>query len=452
VARDALREIERRAGAAQAAGAASRIERFFHQARTRTGLKRLVDKEPDWLESVLPALVRSSLVSGLLAHQPSLVDFLPRKGGIWSDFSAWLDRAQSIVRGCAGYEEAVEWIRRLKNERMLLLALTDLQGGLHVRELMGELSLLADFVVQTTLDCIARHVAGSTDLPLAVLGLGKLGSRELGYYSDLDLMFVYEPDKAGEQERIPERIVRLIQRFMRMLSTPLQEGPGYEIDAELRPTGNYGPLVVTRQKWESYYAREADLWEVQALLRMRRVAGDERLGKHLEEYAASLCYSPRTPSGVWPRLCHLRARMEEERAQERQGAINMKLGPGGLADLEFLVQGHQLILGHENRILRGGAFSDMLLEVLRSCGLAEESVRALHSVYYTYRSLEQRLQHLSNVRSAHLTGEQLQAMTDRGLWPPEQRLLAVEGWTDLLQMRRRVREVWKRTCDAKEGS
>jgi glutamate-ammonia-ligase adenylyltransferase len=408
-----------------------------------------VDSEPDWLGTVAHALARSSLVSGLLAHQPSLVDVLPSKGAIWSDFSQWRDRAVNIVWDCASYEEAVEWIRRLKNERMLLLALTDLQGGMPVRELMRELSLLADFTVQATLNRIALHVAGTADLPLAVLGLGKLGSRELGYYSDLDLMFVYEPGpgEGGQEERIPERIVRLIQRLMRMLSTPLQEGPGYEIDAELRPTGNYGPLVVTRQKWESYYAREADLWEIQALLRMRRVAGDERLGRQLEEFAARICYASRAPSAVWPRLCHLRKRMEQERAQEKRDAVNMKLGPGGLADLEFLVQGHQLLSAHETPILRTGAFPDMLQEVLRSRGVAEESVRTLTAVYETYRTLEQRLQHLNNMRSSHLNREQLQALMDRGLWPAAQRLHPLEEWEDLLLMRRRVREVWNETCD-----
>jgi glutamate-ammonia-ligase adenylyltransferase len=142
------------------------------------------------------------------------------------------------------------------------------------------------------------------------------------------------------------------QAALSRLHTPLQEGPGYAVDVRLRPTGNVGPLVVTRASWEDYYTREADIWELQALLRARAVAGPEEFRQWLDQRAQQICYQQREAATVWPRLCHLRQRMQLERSDERSDLVDLKLGMGGLADVEFLVQAHQLLLGHQRQELR----------------------------------------------------------------------------------------------------
>ena len=144
------------------------------------------------------------------------------------------------------------------------------------------------------------------DLPLSVLGMGKLGSGEMSYLSDLDLVFVYAPRTHEPANQIPEEVVRLIQRFMNMLYTPLQEGPGYPMDAQLRPSGTHGPLVVTRKSWLEYYEAQADIWEIQALLRIRHIAGDPELGQWIEDKAGKSAAGKDPLESVWPRICHLR--------------------------------------------------------------------------------------------------------------------------------------------------
>lgn len=423
-----------------------RVERFLLQVTTRPGLQKMINSLPEWLSGLLDGVARSGYIAHLLTHQPGLVDGLTETGETVGLHQEWRDRAQSILAGCTTYEERVEWIRRIKNERTLLLALSDVQESLSHGDLVKQLSDLADFVLQQTLQAVLEHIGQPTDLPLAVLALGKLGSRELGYFSDLDLMFVYDPVSEEDEGRIPEPVVKAIQRFMRMLSIPLQEGPGYEVDAKLRPTGNYGPLAVTRKSWERYYREQADIWEIQALLRLRAVAGDSRLGADLEDEAGKICWQKRRAEEVWPRLCHLRQRMERERSQERDGSLDLKLGFGGIADLEFLSQGGQLLYGYalEGLRLRDGA--QALDRVLHEMGWAMETRGALTASFRAYQALLQRLQLFTSQSASRISRTQLRELRSLGLWPVPEIGHGLETWADLIRMRRRVRHVWSSIC------
>jgi glutamate-ammonia-ligase adenylyltransferase len=425
----------------------SRIERFFRQVASRPGLARMLEAGPQWLDQVIRGILRSGMVASLVSHQPALVEGIASAGGVGQGFEQWRQRGESIIAGCHVFDEAMEWIRRLRNERLLMLALAEQEGAISAERASGELSDLADFVIRHTYEWVRLRVGLAEDLPLAIMALGKLGSREFGYLSDLDLMFVYEPS-GGEQEMIPEKVVRLAQRLMRMLSTPLQEGPGYSVDAELRPSGSYGPLAVTRKSWEQYYTHEADIWEIQALLRLRTVAGDPELGRGLEEKARSLCAVQRSEEDVWPRLCHLRHRMETERGQDGPEAADIKLGYGGVADLEFLVQGGQL-LGCGGEAARGqGSVLRQMEPVLLDLGFSRERTQNLHRILATYRSLEHRLQFDTDRSSPTVTSWRLSSLQQLGLWPPEgEDLFDLRNWTDLTRMRQRVRGCWTPFCE-----
>lgn len=424
----------------------SRLERFLRQASSRTGLARMLDAGPDWLEDVLRGTIRSGMVASLLAHNPALVEGISTAGRVEQGFESWSRRGESILGDCHVYDEAMEWIRRLRNERILMIALAEQKGRLSAEQASEELSSLADFVIRHTYAWVRHRVGLGPDLPLAVLTLGKLGSREFGYLSDLDLMFVYDPPPGEDEEMIPERVVRVIQRLMRMLSTPLQEGPGYVVDAQLRPTGNYGPLTVTRKAWEEYYCREADIWELQALLRLRSVAGNHELGRYLEQLAHRICFVPRPQGEVRSRLCHLRRRMERERSQDRENAIDVKLGYGGVADLEFMVQGAQLILGHASPHLAQRRTSFLVETASRELGFSEQSAANLRLILHTYRSLEHRLQLESNRTSSRVTAAQLQKLQQVGLWPPQEGHSSVNTWEELKALQRRVRNCWSYFC------
>jgi glutamate-ammonia-ligase adenylyltransferase len=268
----------------------------------------------------------------------------------------------------------------------------------------------------------------------------------MNYLSDLDLVFVYDAPEAEESGQIPMEVVRFIQRLMRMLSTPLQEGPGYAVDTRLRPTGNYGPLVVTRQTWWEYYRHQADLWELQALLRARAIVGQDVLCQWLDGEARKLCYQERDPQTVWSRLCHLRQRMQHERSEESDDKVDLKLGLGGLADIEFLVQGHQLLYGHSRPELQTGCIRLALKSLGDQVADATGPFREVLAIFRELRALEHRLQLSSNLTGATVSEAQLSTMRALGLWPPGRGVYIIDQWPDLLRMRRRVRQVFSRWC------
>ncbi len=423
-----------------------RLERYFNLVRKRPGLVKVFASSAPWLADFCMALARSELLSALLAHNPSLVEGVATTERRVPGVDEWERAAEQILGGTRDYEESLEWVRRLKNERFLQLILLDLRGDLDHGAIEKALSALADFVIRKTYEQVLESLHLNKGLSVAVLALGKLGSREMTYLSDLDLVFVYRPAPGESEELIPEDVIRLIQRFMRMLSTPLQEGPGYSVDARLRPTGNYGPLAVTDKAWMKYYQEEADIWEAQALIRVRCVAGDEKLGRWIEDRAKEICFKKRDAEAVWGRLCHLRMRMQLERADERRDHLDLKLGLGGLADIEFLVQGYLLVEGWRNNSLRFPSVRSALEPVLESLAEIAASERDIRGAFEALRSLEHRLRLHTNQSSSRVTPSQFESLKAVGLWPPADKGVLLEDWQDLLRLRRRVRALLRCFC------
>jgi glutamate-ammonia-ligase adenylyltransferase len=414
--------------------------------RRRPGLVHFLASHKGFIGDIFPALMRCDVVADLLGSQPSLVEALSTWDRLDVPHEQWEASAQAIPAKASSYEERLEWLRRLKNERFFLLALADLAGLLSHEALERALSDLADFVVRRTLEAVTDAVGLDPNLPLAVIALGSLGSREMDYLSDVDLMFVYEPEEGEKADQIPVPVIRMLQRFMRMLSTPLQEGPGYNVDARLRPTGSYGPLAVTRSTWEDYYAKKADIWEIQALLRFRPIAGDARLGSELQRMGRSFCFQKRDPETVWPRLCSLRKRMEEERAAEREDAVDIKLGPGGLVDLEFLTQGVQLLHGHENPALREGSTKALLAEALPHVPGGDRALPEMLEAFSAFKNLEHRAHLMSHRPGSLLSYNQFRELTSLSLWPAGAESRRIQTWEDLLAVRRRVRRFFNGVC------
>jgi [glutamine synthetase] adenylyltransferase / [glutamine synthetase]-adenylyl-L-tyrosine phosphorylase len=423
-----------------------RLDRYFSQVLRRPGLVRVFRSQEAWVADFCRGLGASELVAVLLAHHPGLVEGIATTSGICSEFAAWEKAGVRLLKRIDDYGEGLEWIRRMKNERLLQLVLADLRGDINHETLERELSSLADFVIQQSYERVLRNLGMDGSLPLAVLALGRLGSREMSYHSDLDLVFVYRPRPREPEDLIPADVIRLVQRFMRMLSTPMHEGPGYAVDARLRPTGNYGPLIVTRSSWLDYYLRQADLWETQALLRVRSVAGSHEQGSWIETKAQDICYQKRNPEEVWSRICHLRRRMQLERSEEKGDQIDIKLGLGGLTDLEFLAQGNALINGYEIPSLRGRSVRSTLRSMCEEVSPMCDSSPEVMAAFETLRSLEHRLRLHSNFASSRMNPPVFEALKKFHLWPPRHDGSAIADWQDLLRLRRRVRGALQRVC------
>jgi [glutamine synthetase] adenylyltransferase / [glutamine synthetase]-adenylyl-L-tyrosine phosphorylase len=423
-----------------------RLERYFSNARRRPGLTKLLNSSTDWITAICLGLAESDLVADLLSQQPSLAEGLATAGAEALTPGHWKKTSEKILASVGDFESAMEWIRRLKNERLLQVAVADLKGDFTQEQAEEALSELADFVLQHTYHWVREERALPEDLPLAVVGLGSLGSQEMNYLSDLDLVFVYRTPESDDTGQIPLEVVRFIQRLMRMVSTPLGEGPGYAVDVRLRPTGNYGPLVVTQESWENYYSKQADLWEIQALLRARAIVGPPGLCRWLEWTASQICYQQRESTTVWSRLCHLRQRMQLERCEERADLVDVKLGFGGLADVEFLVQGHQLLFGYEHQGLRTRSLRTALQSLASNATEGGLLFPELVSPFRALRALERRLQLSTNLSAATITPVQLESMMTVGIWPPGQRDHGILTWEDLQATRRKIRQVFRQWC------
>ncbi|HKX75407.1 MAG TPA: bifunctional [glutamine synthetase] adenylyltransferase/[glutamine synthetase]-adenylyl-L-tyrosine phosphorylase [Acidimicrobiia bacterium] len=235
-------------------------------------------------------------------------------------------------------------LRRLVRRRMLRIAAADLLGLVTEARVAAALSDTADAAAG------AAHwtvMAEGASLPLLIVAMGKWGGRELGYGSDLDLLYVTDTsDHAGEA-------ARLASAFASNLGETTADGYAYQVDAGLRPDGRQGPLVRSLEAFRSYYADRAEPWERLALIKARPVVGPPELAGLFEELIHAHAYPPAVTVEAVRAIRHVKARVEKERVPPGEDPdFHLKLGPGGLADVEFLVQLHQLRLGHHHPEVR----------------------------------------------------------------------------------------------------
>jgi glutamate-ammonia-ligase adenylyltransferase len=309
-------------------------------------------------------------------------------------------------------EHALGELRRFKDEEVLRIAVHDIAGTIPLASVVAQLSDVAEVCLERALALAEEEAAARGRLPrerLCVIAMGKLGGRELGYHSDLDLVFLYRDPDGGERHGDH---ARLAQRFMSYLQMPLREGLLYKIDTRLRPSGNWGALVTSASGFERYHTGGGDaatpvrsqLWERQALLRARFVAGDALLFRELEErvLVPAVYSEPADRAALAAEIRRMRARMEAELGKEGARGPNPKTGKGGLVDIEFTAQFLQLAHGHAHPAIRTTS-TPAALEALRRAGLLREGqFQALSHGYEFLRRLDLRLRIVHDYTIDHM--------------------------------------------------
>jgi glutamate-ammonia-ligase adenylyltransferase len=294
-------------------------------------------------------------------------------------------------------EARLNALRRLKREEVLRIGLFDVAGELDPLRVSQQLTDLAEVLLQAALTVVTPGVYRRYGVPsatLAVVGLGKLGGAELSYSSDLDVVFVYSDEgqaRGGRESTHFEVFSRLAQRLIFALSAFLDEGRLYEIDTRLRPSGQKGALVSSLEAFRTYHQHEAQLWERQALIKARTVAGDPTLGAAIEAITLAHVYAAQPGAEMAGEIGRLRARMEHELAQETTHKFNIKSGRGGLLDVEFLVQYLQLREGPRLPSLRVRATHEALAALHDEAVLPSAEAHELGDSYAFLRRLETRL-------------------------------------------------------------
>ena len=291
---------------------------------------------------------------------------------------------------------ALRSLRAAYRRCLLVLAARDLAGAAALEDVAGELADLAAATLSAGLAvALAGLPAGAEPCRLAVIGMGKCGGRELNYVSDVDVVFVAEAVGGGDEAGALQTATTLASAMMRVCGEV-----AWPVDAALRPEGRSGPLVRTLASHKAYYGRWASTWEFQALLKARPVAGDLGLGRQFVETVAPLVWEAGHRPGFVEDVQAMRRRVEATLRGDTAGR-EVKLGPGGLRDVEFAVQLLQLVHGRADPTLRSGTTLVALEQLAAGGYVGREDARHLAEAYRWLRTVEHRLQ-LHRLRRTHL--------------------------------------------------
>jgi glutamate-ammonia-ligase adenylyltransferase len=303
---------------------------------------------------------------------------------------------------------------RVEYRRILLrLASRDLAHDVGVDDVAAELSDLAAGTLEAAL-AVARSRVGeaAADTRLAVIAMGKCGGHELNYVSDVDVVYVFEPADGADEAAAARVAAQLAGHLMQVCSEHTREGTIWPVDAALRPEGKAGPLVRTLASHQGYYERWAKTWEFQALLKARPVAGDLGLGHEYAEMIGPMVWRAAEREGFVEDVQAMRRKVVEH-LPAREADRQLKLGPGGLRDVEFAVQLLQLVHGRADERIRAPATLSALAELTEGGYVGREDGEALHDAYSFLRQLEHRIQ-LHQLRRTHVVPEDEAALRRLG--------------------------------------
>jgi len=363
---------------------------FVETVSRRGAYLALLQQYPMALRRVADMVCASSWAAEYLRRHPLLLDELldPRLYDIATDWAAFRENLRHNLASHAGdTEREMDILREMHHAQIFRLLAQDLAGLQTIERLSDHLTELADTIVQETLPLVWSKLRNRhCETPrFAVIGYGKLGGKELGYASDLDLVYLYDDldPEAGEN------YARLGQRLNTWLASQTSAGILFETDLRLRPNGDSGLLAVSVDSFRNYQLKHAWVWEHQALTRARFCAGDPAVGARFEEIRCEILCQPRDLARLREEVVAMRRKMLDAHASASPSEFNLKHDPGGIIDVEFIVQ--YLVLGHahRHRRLTGNLGNIALLRIAAELGLIPaDQATAAGDAYREYRRLQ----------------------------------------------------------------
>jgi [glutamine synthetase] adenylyltransferase / [glutamine synthetase]-adenylyl-L-tyrosine phosphorylase len=398
-------------------------------------LSSLLAVHPEWLEVL----------------RPEVVQYGRRKQGLRKEVDGWL----GLMMGTGDFDGALGKVREFKRREMLRIGARDLARLGTVSEITREISDVADVCLESVWRVCSRRLEQRFGYPyhqdiegrwqrtaVCVLGMGKLGGQELNYSSDVDVLFLYgeegeiykeplaprfdetgraaglgklateqaplreqgrrQPDKAAPRPVMTNHkfFNRLAEAFIAEVTHLGPEGVLYRIDLRLRPEGDAGPLTRSMSGYENYYAQWGQTWERMMLIKARGVAGDEHLAAEFLEMIQPFRYPRSISESVLLEVGSMKDRIETEVVKAGELERNVKLGRGGIREIEFVVQALQLLHGGRQPFLQGSQTLSVLEKLAQYELLASDASRALREAYGFLRDVEHRLQ-MENDRQTH---------------------------------------------------
>ena len=380
----------------------------------RSAYLSILAEYPRALSNVLDLLKASQWGAQYLTRHPHLLDYLlnsqaeraliedPEKywGDVRSNLNMQLD---DVMSDGDGSEQAMDILRVTHHNETFITLLTDLgigvQQALPVEQVSDHLSALADLILQTTFERVWPSVLkkfelpADTNPPFAVISYGKLGGKELGYASDLDIIFLYQADEADYAAQ--EIYALLAKRMINWLTAFTSTGSLFEIDTRLRPNGSAGFLVTNAEAFRKYQLREGDnaawVWEHQALTRARFSAGNSLVGSFFDSVRSEVLSQQRNIEQLRSEILEMRRKVHAGHPNANP-EFDLKHDAGGMVDIEFMVQFLVLAYAHQHPKLIGNLGNIALLQIAGEIGLiAAEAAQSVGDAYRLLRARQHRL-------------------------------------------------------------
>ena len=456
--------------------ALNNLERFTGEAPGR--VLRGLQGNPVLLHYLLAFFSYSRYLTETLIRQPELILWIERE-----KFLTRLKTKEDLLEGLARFEataldsDLALMLARYKRREYLRIALKDILRLADLTETTLELSVLADVLVEKALRIAGKELERRTGWPhttdeqgrpvrarFAVVSLGKLGGNELNYSSDIDLLFLYDGEgvtpggETDEELASSEFFLRLGQRILQQIAGLTPEGAVFRVDMRLRPGGGEGDLVVSLPAAVEYYSSRAREWELQMLLKARTTAGNGLLVREFMQAVEPFLYRDEMHFDVVESVLQAREQIDQKLGSRSHDLIDVKLSPGGIRDIEFLVQCLQRLHGRTDRWLRSRGTMLGLQRLTDKGYLTPRDHHALASAYQFLRLVEHRLQ-LDQGQQTHQVPEEERAveLLARRCRLTEQpggksgESSALSGFEQMLgRHRQAVREIYRRVLPRSE--
>jgi len=357
----------------------------------------------DFAESMVKVWAMSEFAAQHCERNPQILLDLIASGNLFKTYDENTYREKLAQKNIETESELMTTLRHFRRQEMIRIAWRDIADWEDTRQILRELSWLADACIQKALEFLYQEACEKRGTPvlsngspqqIVVLGMGKLGAYELNYSSDIDLIFAYPengvlPDR--KETSYSEFFTRICQNLVRVLDEITVEGFVFRTDIRLRPFGDSGAIIMTFDGMENYYQTQAREWERYAMIKARQVAGDFEQGNVLMSMLNKFVYRRYLDYGAFDELRGLKAQINQE-LRRKDRVDNVKLGRGGIREIEFIGQAFQLIRGGNEKSLQVRPILEVLQKLSELKLLNPEDAAQLTQSYHFLRRVENRIQ------------------------------------------------------------
>ncbi len=370
--------------AADPDGALVQLERFFEAVPSAINLTSFLSEDEAALEVLVQVLGASPFLSEVLLRNPEYLYWLTTTRLVEKVMSeAYFEREAEAALGFEKADTGLDYLRRLRRRESLRIAAQDLLGKAELPAIVAQISDLAEAILRSSFRLVWPI---SDPSGFAVMALGKLGGGELNFSSDIDLLYVYA------DERDPAAMVRFARAYTRALGEFTGEGNLYRVDLRLRPMGRTGEIAYSLGAYRHYYETGADTFDRLALLKCRWVAGDAKLGRAFVQSLEGFIYRKYLDHAALEEIRWLKRRTDRRLQRRGESGRNVKLGLGGIREIEFFVQSFQILYGGRRPEIRCGGTLEALDRLADASLIPLADHHGLRQAYIFFRNLEHRLQ------------------------------------------------------------